>query len=316
MTQESKNQAFIEPLFSSAFPRIFGKEESKEVTRSLVNAVLERIGMEPIAKIDEISSEHTATEGSVNCKMPRMDVRIVAAERVLDLEAQRYPEDVGNRSMFYAAQLISENTPAGATYKEIPQAIVITLLDTRPKFPETEEFVHTCRMHWELGRQFGEETRGTDRMLLVLVELGKVRERYNELTEEVLADDLLSWAYLLTKGYREPKEVERIMVEIPPIEHFAELYGLAVDDPKVKWAYEDAISAEREYQSRQDYFDRLEREAAEKGLEQGLEQGLKQGVERGIEQGVKRMVENLRAAGIDEAVIEAAAAKARTSIGE
>lgn len=296
-----KTQPIIEPLFSSAFPRIFGKEESKDITRSLVNAVLEHVGMEPVDRIDEISAEHTVAEGSVNCKMPRMDVRIVAAERVIDLEAQRYPEDVGNRSMFYAAQMLCENTPSGATYKEIPQAVVITLLDTRPKFPDADGFVHTCRMHWDVRDESGEEAPGTDRALFVLVELGKVRERYNELTEEVLSDALLSWSYLLTKGYREPEEVERIMVEIPPIEHFAELYGLAVDDPKVKWAYEDAISAEREYQSRQDYFDRIEREAAERGLEQGLEQG------------IESMAESLRAAGIDEAVIKAAAAKARQS---
>ena len=138
-----------------------------------------------------------------------------------------------------------------------------------------------------------------------MVELAKIRKRYNQLNEEVLSDNLLSWAYLLTKGYADDAEVEKIMSEVPGIEYFAELYGRAVDDPKVKRAFEDAVSAEREYQSRMDYLARLEREAVERGEAKGIEQG--------IEQGIAEAVNVLRESGVDEEVITRVAALAVTS---
>ena len=134
-----------------------------------------------------------------------------------------------------------------------------------------------------------------------MVELAKIRKRYNQLNEEVLSDNLLSWAYLLTKGYTDDAEVEKIMSEVPGIEYFAELYGRAVDDPKVKRAFEDALSAEREYHSRMDYLARLEREAVERGEA------------KGIEQGIAEAVNVLRESGVDEEVITRVAALAVTS---
>lgn len=134
-SKKQENAMQIEPLFHSAFPRIFGREESKRMTRSLVNAVLGRIGLEPIGDIERIDAEHSVLGGSVGCKTPRMDVRVVAADRLVDLEAQNYPEDVGNRSMFYASELLVESTSEGADYKALPQVVVITLLDTAPLFP-------------------------------------------------------------------------------------------------------------------------------------------------------------------------------------
>ena len=304
-TGNPDNAPRIEPLFNSAFARIFGREESKPLTRGLVNAVLEHVGLAPVDEIEAITAEHTATEGTVDCKTPRMDVRIIASGRVLDLEAQGYPEDMENRSLLYAAQLLCENTAAGTKYKDLPQVIVITLLDAPPLFPDAPEIAHICRMHWGAGWSpdapdaepvaGAAGAEGTDRMLFVVVELEKVRKRYNRLTREVLSDDQLAWAYLLTKGYSNDGEVEAIMSEVPSIEYFAELYGRAVDDPKVKQAFEDAVSAEREYQSRQDYFARLEREAAERGMEKGID----------------RMTASLRASGVDEAAIKAAVRAAR-----
>ena len=291
----------IEPLFNSAFIKIFGREESKPLTRGLVNAVLRRIGVEPVAEIERIDAEHTATEGSVECKTPRMDVRVVAAGKVIDLEAQGYPEDVGTRSLFYGSQLICENTPKGAQYRDLPQAIVITLLDAPPVFPDAGGFVHVCRLKWDVDG--GVPRDGTDRLLFVVIELSKVREKYNELSGEVLSDELLTWAYLLTNGYRDDLEVEKMTSEVPDIEYFAELYGLAVNDPKVKRAFEDAVSAEREYHSRQNYYARLEREAIERGFAQGEEAGMEKGMEKGMQKGMQKVAARLRELGVDEALI-------------
>ena len=279
--QEKDNR--IDPLFNEAFIRIFGRESSRGLTKGLLNSIFERAGIDPLEEIDEISAEHTSVEGSINCKSPRYDVRLLSANRAIDLEAQCYPEDVENRSLFYASQLMVANTRRGLkSYKDIPQVIVVTLLSDEALFPDSDDFVEVAGMCWTPEGQPRDMT--SSRMLFVLVELDKVRKRYTELTEEVLGDELLSWAYLLVRGYRDKKDVSEIVGSHHSIEQFAELYGYAVGDPEVVKAYDAYQSAELEYQSRQDYLARKEREAVERGIEKGIEQGIEQGIEKGIEQ--------------------------------
>ena len=281
----------IEPLFNEAFIRIFGMEKSKRLTRSLVNTILESAGIEPIGEIDEITAEHGSPEGGVECKTPRFDVHIVSERRLVDLEAQRFPTEVGNRSVYYAANALVAGTGKIKSYSDLPQAIVITLLDDPAPFPDSEEFVHVCRWFWDVD---GQHVAATDRQLLVLVELSKIHERYNELREDVLRDKLLSWAYLITNGFRSESEVRAIMESYPDIEEFAELYGLAVNDPKVVQAYWDAKTAVLEYNNRQEYFEKLEREARERGEKEGASDA------------VELIAERLRSLDVDESIIETA----------
>ena len=287
----------IDPLFNDAFIRIFGEQESRGVTRSLVNALLTRVGIEPIDEIDPISAEHTSVIGSIECKTPRMDVCIVSANRFIDLEAQCYPEDIDNRSLFYGAQLIASNMFKGREYNDLPQAIVITLLSDEPRFPDADDFEHVCRLGWRSSNSCNVGV-GTDRLIFVLVELRKIRERYNNLEAALLGDEAIVWSYLLTQGYHDDLEVDAIMEEFPSMEEFAERYGYAINDPKVVQAYKDFESAEREYNSRQRYFARKEREAVERGFSRGVEQGIETGIERGIEQGIQQGIEQ----GIEQGV--------------
>ena len=283
------NENRIDPLFNEAFIRIFGRESSRETTKGLLNSIFKHVGIDLLEEIDEISAEHTSVEGSVNCKSPRFDVRLLSANRAIGLEAQCYPEDVESRSLFYASQLMVANTRRGLkSFKDIPQVIVVTLLSDEALFPYSEDFVAVGGMRWTPEGRLRDPM--SSRMLFVVVELDKVRKRYTELTEEVLEDELLSWAYLLVRGYRSKKDVSEIMSSHHSIEQFAELYGYAVGDPEVVKAYDAYQSAELEYQSRQDYLARKEREAIERGIQQGIEQGIQQGIQQGIEQGIERGV--------------------------
>ena len=202
---------------------------------------------------------------------------------------------------------MSVNTVRGTKFKDIPQVIVITLLDDAPLFPDSADYVSICRLGWTTGEQ---SAQATDRMLFVLVELEKVRKRYNSLDDEVLSDELLSWLYLLTSGYNKAEEAGAIMDAFPDIEEFAKMYGFALDDPKVVQAYADFESAEREYQSRKDYFERVEREARERGYEKGIAEGIERGIEQGIERSIEQNIAILRSAGMDDAA-ELLARKAR-----
>lgn len=130
---------------------------------------------------------------------------------------------------------------------------------------------------------------GSDRIVLILVELEKVRERYNGLDEEVLGDELAAWMYLLTKGFEDEGEVRKMADGFPTIEEFAEKYGFAISDPELKRAYRMADDAERERKRRAKYEARLRREGREEGREETC----------------GKMVAAARAAGVDEATIEA-----------
>lgn len=275
----------IDPLFNECFLRVFGAEASRTVTRSLVNSILRKVGIAELGEIDRISAEHTDLGGSVDCRAARYDVRIVSADRILDLEAQTYPEDIAAKSLFYGAKLLTSGSLKGVDYTTLPQVTVVTLLDTKPLFPEDGEIVRTCKFNWETQQG---QVEATDKICFVLVELAKVRERYNVLDEQVLSDELLSWLYLLTSGFSNEWEVEAIMEKFPTMQEFAELYGFAIDDPNIVEAYDLYEECWREQRSRQRYLDRLEKEAVERGLEKGIEQGIEQGIERGIEQGIAK----------------------------
>ena len=90
-------------------------------------------------------------------------------------------------------------------------------------------------MQWNRN---GSAALGTDRVMFVLVELDKIARLYNEVTKEVLADELTAWLYVLARGYQDKEEVDRIVQSIESIEKFAEMYGLAIDDPDIKRQYD------------------------------------------------------------------------------
>ena len=316
MTGKHNDSKRISPLFNDAFLRIFGGQDSKPVARSLANAILREVGLPELGEIERIEAD-SATPGTVSLKSTRCDVVMVLEGRIVDLEAQRHVVNVDNKSMLYAAKLLVDNTPRGrdAKYVEMPQVVVITLLSEAEAF-EDDCFVSPCRMQWDRG---GAPAEGTDRVMFVLVELEKVARLYNKVTSEVLADELTAWLYVLARGYRDEEEVEEIVQSIESIEKFAEMYGLAIDDPDIKRQYDlyqESIleQNEIEYEAEQRGLKRGEergleigmKRGEERGLKLGEERGLKLGEERGIERERERIVENLRKLGMSEDQISAA----------
>ena len=315
----SEAKELIEPLFNDMFVRLFGSERSKDMTRGMVNSFLRRAGIEEIGEIERIDAEFTDIGGSIDCKSARYDVRITAADRLVDLEAQRFADDIENRSMFYAARMLSSHSMKGKGYKDLPQAVVITLLDTRPYFSKTSEIVSTCRMQWNLDSGVVE---GTDRVLFVLVDIAKAKARYTSV-EDALESEDAAWIYLLASGFRNREEVDMLAEKFPTIEEFAQMYGIALDDPDIVRAYDLYDECWREERSRQDALMRIEHEAAEKaaaagrergmreglekgmqeGLEKGMQEGLEKGMQEGLEKGMNTLADKLREMGVDEALI-------------
>lgn len=283
--------------------RVFGNQTSHDITRSLINAILRPVGMEPIGDIKQINSEESSFVGSIDCRAGRMDVFVFTEGRVLDLEAQRYDEDVAKRSLFYAAQMICDNTKKSSKLKDMPQAVVITLLDTRPLFPDSDEYFRIASLQWNQTETQNAQLC-TDRIVFVLVELDKIRRRYTSLTEEVLNDETLAWLYLLAQGFRDEGETMEIAEKFPTIEEFAKQYGLALDDPNLKDKYRGLRALQWDLASQEDWRNRIEEEGREKGLAEGRAEGRAEGLQEGEKAERERLVAAMRANGVDEETIE------------
>lgn len=319
----SSNQP-IPPLFNDVFLKVFGSPDSASITGPMLNAIFNAAGLPGLNSV-EIKAADASLPGGIACKTPRLDVVVVADDgRIVNLEAQKHKVDIGAKSMLYASRLLADNTPKGIDnlYISVPKVIVVILLEGCTLFPDSEQLVSLCRMTWDID---GKEEPGPDNVTIILAELDKARARYNNANiEEILADESVAWLYLLSTGYRNPEEVRKMAERYTPMEEFAIKYGIALDDPRLKDAYDRYWMANLEYNSiiytaREDARAEGLAEGREEGIAQGIEEGIAQGIEEGIEQGMERgvargiddMVEALRAAGADDVLIEKAAEAAR-----
>ena len=304
----------IPPLFNDMFLRVFGTEESKPATLALANAVLRAAGAPELERVDEISADHTEPGGAV-LKSPRLDVVIRCETRLVDIEAQRRAVDIHNKLLFYASKLIVAHTPKGEDpkFERVPEIAIITLLDGTTMF-EGEQFLSAGRIHWERD---GACIPGKGNPLFAVVEMDKFRRRYNKLTEEVLDDELLSWLYLLVRGYENEKEVDAMSERFDAMVSFAREYGYALDDPKLERDFDRWLESEMEYNSA---MHQMRKTALEEGLEEGLKKGRAQGRAQGLEEGRAQGLEEgraqttaeiaakMRELGIDEDIIAQATA--------
>ena len=131
--------------------------------------------------------------------------------------------------------------------------------------------------------------------------MGKFRDRYNELTEEVLADELLSWLYLLGSGYESEEEVAAMSERFDAMVSFAREYGYALDDPKLERDFDRWLDSEMEWNS-------VMYEMKKTGWEEGLKEGRDEGLKQGREQASSEIAARLRELGVDEGVIAKATA--------
>ena len=258
----------LDPLANVVFVRVVGGSE--EVAGGIARALAGRAGVADLGEVVSVHAEHAELGGSVSVKYPRLDVRIVCERAapggrvVVDLESERSDSDVEGRFLYYAAKELAGSIAPGDGYAEMPDVVSVILYDGGRVHPASEGFLSTCRLAWDCG---GDAYPGADRLVFVLVELRKFRDLYPDLTDEVLGDEVLSWLYLLTQGYKDDAEMEAIMEALQSAEQFAERYKLALDDPETRHAYEQYLWSWRTECS-------IRRQAEEAGRAKGRESAL------------------------------------------
>lgn len=144
--------------------------------------------------------------------------------------------------------------------------------------------ISACRMAWDVG---GRAAEGPGNIAVVVAELDKVAARYNgENLDEVLRDEALAWLYLLSRGYEDPEEMSRMVERFPTMDEFAQRYGVAIDDPELKGAYERYWEAELNHRS-----------------------AIRQARDDGFSDGRNALASRLRELGVDEALLAKALAE-------
>ena len=274
----------ISPLYDAVFLKTFGESEAS--SRGFANAVLRHFGMPELGEVDRIVTD-AALPSSVGIKAPRCDVTIVAGDQVVDLEPQMKRVNVDNKALYYGAKQLCANTPKGSdnSYDRLPQVVVIMLLRGFNRF-RGERFITRGQMAWD-----GEDgpVAGSDRVLAVVVEIDKVEERYNGgVTEEVLADELTAWLYMLARGYRDEEEAGEIVEHFSGMEEFAEHYKLAINDPETVRAYDSYLLDVMEYNS---------------VIECAVEEAREQAREQAYGEGIGSLAAEFRALGVSEETV-------------
>ena len=274
----------ISPLFNDVFLKVFGSPDSKTVTRNLVNAILSLAGAEPIGEVEELRADAVSGSG-ISMRTARLDVLVVSEKGALvDLEAQRYHANIGNKALFYASKLLTEHTPKGGKgdYNDLPRVVSITLLEGQEVF-EGAEVLSVGRVRYKRDKA---TVDGTDRMLFLVAELDKIKERYTANGQDRVEGEATAGLYALANGYRDDEEMDGLMNHFPTLREFAERYKRAIDDPEVKRAYDRYVESTLEY-------NQIVNDAQKKGHDEGQREGRKEVIDR------------LRELGVDEATIAA-----------
>ena len=258
----------IDPLDYLVFQHVFGATDSRAMMRSLINSILARAGHDPIGEIEKISGEDAPLANSKGCFLERFDIRVIAGERVVELEPQLHSDELDIRLQCYGVQALVEHAKADKKSRKLPKTTMIMLYDGSPLPASKDEMVTTLRTYWNNGTESRPVKSPVD---FVIVELRKIRKRYAMLTEEVLADEFTAWMYLLTKGYWSDLEVHIIAGKFPIMRDFARIYGIAMADSSFLRAYFDVGNALKEHKRFRSFVKRITGEAREQGIEQAIE---------------------------------------------
>ena len=287
----------MDPLMNVLFLKLFGSQESAELTSELVNCILCRVGLDPIDPADvRIEADCSVQGGTVVAKAPRLDIKIVVPSRVIDLESQRQKGNIEDRMLHYGASLVLEGTPKGTSYRQMRESIVIVLYDAAEELMEGEGYLHRCSLTWD---DTGEVMSG--KLVFVLVEMNKFRRTHPALTSDILGDELESFLYYMVKGYANREERHTMENIYQSLEAFARYYDLAIDDPETAKLYKYAYESEADYQTGLDV-------AREEGLAKGLAEGEARGEARGRVEEREFLLKKLLAAGVSQELLDAALA--------
>ena len=137
----------ITPRVDLAFKKIFGVEENKDLTVSLINAILtSEDQVSDIILLNPYNSQNFA-----NDKLSILDIKAQAADgRRINIEIQVSDHaDYDKRALYYWAKLYTEQLVTGQSYRTLNKAIGIHILNftSIPKAEQYHNIFHLKEKH-------------------------------------------------------------------------------------------------------------------------------------------------------------------------
>ncbi len=246
-TKEILERKYLPPTLDIVFQRLFGREESKEITKDFLEHILGK----SIETID-LSKTKILERNKPRDKQSILDVRAeINGEENCNVEMQMVDHDaLIARILFYWSKMFQGSIHKGDPYSKLKKTVSILIANFSIKGLEELEY-HT---KWKIIEEKDRIVILTDLLEIHIIELPKIQGREEE------KDGLLDWLFFLRnpesertkKGMEENEKIQDAEKELAKLKEDEELEDLEFRE----WIAE---------MDRQASIDTAERRGKEKG---------------------------------------------------
>ena len=246
-TKEILERKYLPPTLDIVFQRLFGREESKEITKDFLEYILGK----SIETID-LSKTKILERNKPRDKQSILDVRAeINGEENCNVEMQMVDHDaLIARILFYWSKMFQGSIHKGDPYSKLKKSVSILIANFSIKGLEELEY-HT---KWKIIEEKDRIVILTDLLEIHIIELPKIQGREEE------KDGLLDWLFFLRnpesertkKGMEENEKIQDAEKELAKLKEDEELEDLEFRE----WIAE---------MDRQASIDTAERRGKEKG---------------------------------------------------
>lgn len=252
------------PLLSDiVFKYIFGSEQSTEILKTFINAVLKDYGYTEITTVKVTNPFNDKTY--FDEKYSVIDTRAEDEQgKKYNIEVQlRTGFDYKERSLYYWAKSYSEQLEEAELYGDLKGVVSISILNYI-QFPEHIPF-HSCFM---LRENNSPEDVLTGDCMMHYLEVPKLRVRQ-------LESELENWLYFLAFCDKEVENMKYLLDDNPAMKAAKERYDYFVADKKARIAYQQREKFLRD-QANYIYTAKME------GIAEGIEKTAMKMLDEGI----------------------------------
>ncbi len=282
----------INPRVDLAFKKIFGVEENKDLTISLINSIVsEEDQIKDLTLLNPYNSQNFAQD-----KLSILDIKARGHDgKLFNIEIQITDEaDYEKRALYYWARLYTQQLKTGEEYGSLSKAIGIHILNFN-SIDKSEKYHNVfAPAEKELGFNF------YDDMEIHTIELNKFEANLPKELQDFMGkikNSLDVWSSFLTR--HDLMNIENLPKEL--------------DNPELKKALDVLDHINFGEEEREAYENRLQwlrietntlkkkyNEGLTKGKEEGLKEGEARGEARGIEKGKEEGIKEGEAKGIEK----------------
>ena len=287
----------ISPQIDIAFKKIFGVEENKDLSMSLINSIVSKEDtLNDVTLLNPYNPKNFR-----NDKLSILDIKAIGenGKRYNTQIQLSYEADYDKRAHYYLSKLYTEQLSSGKDYSSLCKAIGIHILNFTSMVDsnsyhnvfhvkEKDKNLHLFsdfEIHTIELKKFIDSNKDYDKDILSFA--AKIQTSLDMWSAFLTRHDLL-------KKIQNTKQIPDVLNKEPIEKAFDVLEGLSFIDEE-RQAYEDHIKWFRMEQSALKYakelgFDEGIKEGVKEGIKQGIEEGIKQGVEEGIKQTIAKMI--------------------------